>query len=47
MDDVLVKSHVLENNIDDLEETFTIPRKCQMKLNPAKCDFGVTSSKFH
>lgn len=31
---------------NDLRETFNILRKYQMKLNLAKCVFGVSSGKF-
>lgn len=43
---MLVKSRVLGNHVDDLEETFTILRRYQMKLNRAKCVFEMTSGKF-
>lgn len=32
--------------ISDLEETFTTPRKYELKLNSAKCTFGIRSGKF-
>ena len=38
---MLVRSH-----LDDLKETFSTLRKYNMKLNPAKCVFAVTSRKF-
>jgi hypothetical protein len=31
--------------IEDLEETFANLRKVNIKLNPAKCAFGVPSGK--
>ena len=46
MDNMLVKSRKVELHLDDLKETFDMLRKCQMRLNPAKCVFGVSSSKF-
>lgn len=46
VDDMLVKSHVSGNQVDDLEEAFTTLHKYQIKLNPAKHVFGVTSSMF-
>ena len=46
VDDMLVKSKSTKNHIADLEETFSALRKYKMKLNPAKCAFGVTSKKF-
>ena len=45
VDDMLVKSKKAEQHLDDLRETFDILRKYQMRLNPAKCVFGVSSSK--
>ncbi|GMH18433.1 hypothetical protein Nepgr_020274 [Nepenthes gracilis] len=46
VDDMLVKSKVTSNHISDLDETFQVLRRHGMKLNPAKCAFGVTSGKF-
>lgn len=45
IDDMLIKSCASRNHVDDLE-TFIIMCKYQIKLNPAKCAFGITSSKF-
>ena len=46
VDNMLVKSKQEELHLDDLKETFETLRKYQMRLNPAKCVFGVLSSKF-
>ena len=46
VDNMLVKSKQEELHLDDLRETFETLRKFQMRLNPAKCVFGVLSSKF-
>lgn len=46
IDDMLVKSRALENHVDDPEETFATLHKYWIKLNLAKCTFGVTSGKF-
>ena len=46
VDDMLVKSKKVKQHLDDLRETFDILRKYQMRLNPAKCVFGVSSGKF-
>ena len=46
MDDMLVKSKVEEDHLDDLKEAFNTLRQYSMKLNPAKCTFGVSSRKF-
>ena len=45
VDDVVVKTKETETLISDLEETFNNLRKFQMKLNPAKCTFGVPAGK--
>ncbi|XP_058189300.1 uncharacterized protein LOC131306887 [Rhododendron vialii] len=46
MDDMLVKSAKAHNHVADLEETFQVLRKYQMKLNSIKCAFGISSGKF-
>ena len=46
VDDMLVKSQLNKNHVDDLEECFSMLRKYNMKLNPQKCTFGVSSGKF-
>ena len=46
VDDMLVKSKRAELHLDDLRETFDTLRNYQMRLNPAKCVFGVSSGKF-
>ena len=46
VDDMLVKSRKVELHLDDLKETFNTLRKYQMRLNPPKCVFRVSSSKF-
>ena len=46
VDDMLVKSKEVESHMDYLEETFETLRRYQMKLNPTKCVFGVSSGKF-
>ena len=43
IDDMLVKSTTVELHITHMFETFQI---LSMKLNPAKCAFGVSSGKF-
>jgi hypothetical protein len=45
-DDMLVKSQKAISHPADLEETFNTLRRYQMKLNPAKCAFGVSLGKF-
>ena len=46
VDDMLVKSREELTHLDDLKETFATLKQYQMKLNPAKCVFGVASGKF-
>ena len=46
VDDMLVKSRKVQLHLDDLRETFDTLRKYQMRLNPAKCVFGVSTGKF-
>ena len=46
IDDMLVKSKDEANQLDDLKETFSILRKHNKKLNPAKCVFAVALGKF-
>ncbi|PKA45803.1 putative mitochondrial protein [Apostasia shenzhenica] len=45
VDDILVKSKTLEGHLDDLKETFSTLRRFNLKLNPAKCNFGAASEK--
>ena len=46
IDDMLVKSTTAELHIAHLFEAFQILREYNMKLNPAKCAFGVSAGKF-
>ena len=46
MDDMLVKSTTAELHIAHLSEAFQILREYNIKLNPAKCAFGVSAEKF-
>ena len=46
IDDMLVKSTTAELHIAHLSEAFQILREYNMKLNPAKCAFGVLAGKF-
>jgi hypothetical protein len=45
IDDVIVKLKKQWDLLDDLKETFDNLRNCQMKLNPKKCVFDVSSGK--
>ncbi|KAL0836252.1 hypothetical protein Bca101_088141 [Brassica carinata] len=44
---MLVKSLEVEDHISHLQQAFSTLRKYNMKLNSAKCSFGVSSGKFH
>ena len=46
VDDMLVKSREEPVHLDDLKETFATLKQYQMKLNPSKCAFGISSGKF-
>ena len=46
IDDMLVKSTTAELHIAHLSEALQILRNYNMKLNPAKCTFGVSAGKF-
>jgi len=46
VDDVVVKSKRKCNHIQDLRRVFEWLQKCQLKMNPLKCAFGVTSRKY-
>jgi hypothetical protein len=45
IDDIIIKTREGHTFIEDLEETFINLRKVNIKLNPAKCAFGVPSGK--
>ena len=46
VDDMIVKSLKAEDHINDLRETFGRIRQNQVRLNPAKCSFGLGGGKF-
>ena len=46
VDDMLVKSLDEKKHLDNLQETFDTLKQYNMKLNPSKCAFGVSSRKF-
>ena len=46
IDDMLVKSTTAGLHIAHLSEAFQVLRNYNMKLNPAKCAFGVSAGKF-
>jgi hypothetical protein len=46
VDDMLVKSHYASSHVTNIEEAFGVLEEHNMKLNPFKCAFGVSSDKF-
>lgn len=46
VDDMVVRSTLGVNHIKDLEEVFRQVRRYHMRLNPAKCTFGVVVGKY-
>ena len=46
VDDLLVKNKEDTDHLTHLAEDFYILRRYQMKLNPTKCAFRVSSGKF-
>ena len=45
VDDIVIKTKEKQTLIDDLRETFANLRRFRIKLNPAKCTFGVPAGK--
>ncbi|GKV49781.1 hypothetical protein SLEP1_g56513 [Rubroshorea leprosula] len=46
VDDLVVKSERRDDHLNDLKVVFERLRKYQLKMNPLKCAFGVSSGKF-
>ena len=46
VDDMLVKSTKSLDHTHDLYEAFKTLKQYEMKLNPTKCAFGVSTGKF-
>ena len=46
INDMVVKSKVVSEQVGDLENIFEILRKYKLRLNASKCSFGVGSGKF-
>ena len=46
IDDMLVKSKERPNHATHMQEPFELLRAYDMKLNPSKCAFGVSTSRF-
>jgi hypothetical protein len=46
IDDIIVKSAEFSSHIADLRKAFDKMRQYGLKMNPPKCAFGVSASKF-
>ncbi|KAL0325263.1 UNVERIFIED_CONTAM: hypothetical protein Sradi_5095600 [Sesamum radiatum] len=46
IDDLVVKSKKREDHLHNLRKVFERLRRYQLKMNPSKCAFGVTSGEF-
>ena len=46
IDNMVVKSKVVSEHVEDLRNIFEILRKHMLRLNASKCSFGVGSGKF-
>ena len=46
VDDLVIKSRKIEYHLRDLRKVFDRLRRYQLKMNPLKYAFGVTSGKF-
>ena len=47
IDDMVIKSKVVSEHIQDFEEAFSVLKKYQLlRLNASKCSFKVSSGKF-
>jgi len=46
VNDMLVKNIKAKQHLANLEETFGVLRRYQVKLNRAKCTLGLSSNKF-
>ena len=46
INDMVVKSKIVSEHVEDLTSIFGILRKHKLRLNASKCFFGVGSRKF-
>ena len=46
IDDMVVKSNLESEHVNDLRNIFEILRRHKLRLNASKCSFGVRSRKF-
>jgi hypothetical protein len=47
VDDIVIASKNKEDHLSDLTQTFANMREARLRLNPAKCIFGVRQGKIH
>ncbi|RDY10539.1 Retrovirus-related Pol polyprotein from transposon 17.6, partial [Mucuna pruriens] len=45
MDDMITKSRTLDQHVNDLQKLFERLQKYKLRLNPAKCTYGVKIGK--
>ena len=45
IDDIVIKSKTHTKHMQHLEEAFALMRKYNMKLNPLKCVFGISTEE--
>ena len=46
VDDMVVKSKMVTEHLEDLGDIFDILRRHKLRLNASKCSFGMGSGKF-
>lgn len=46
IDDTLMKFGIVETHINHLMQSYKVLKKYNMKLNPSKCSFEVSSRSF-
>ena len=46
VDDLVVKSKVATEHLEDLGDIFDVLRRHKLRLNASRCSFGVGSGKF-
>ena len=46
IDDMVVKSKLVSEHVEDLTSIFEVLREHKLRLNASKCSFGVGSGKF-
>ena len=46
IDDMVVKSKVKSEHVNDIRNIFEILRKHKLRLNASKCSFGIRFGKF-